>query len=84
MSKLKMFKGEVDWIIAETAEEAYEICLKIYDLDKEDYPENDFVEQPLNIVLKIDFSDDDGTVKEKTIGEFLEEHPKGLFASTEW
>jgi len=81
---MKMYKGEVDWIIADNPEEAYKICLETYTMNEEDYPENDFVEEPMDKTLTIDMIDWGRGKVTKTVAEFIKEFGKGFFASTEY
>ena len=79
---LKMWKGAVDFVIAETAEEAQQIAMAQHDCTAEEVGEftarND---ADLFVLFEGDPSGDDVT---KPTGEWVREHGRGYFACTEW
>lgn len=81
MTKLNMYETEVDFVIAESEEEAMKFLLE------QGYDESDLVEMELNIM-----SDDqdftlvqpDGSKEVKKISQWINEKGKGYFACTEY
>lgn len=84
MSKLKLFFNDVDWVIAESEEEAWSFWYQYTGEKQEDY--NDFS-------WSIHSEDEDFTLDDEMMGkapksrkvkEWIELYGKGFFCSTEY
>ncbi len=88
--KLKMFTNEVDFVIAETEEEAKEFVRQAWIGDgsmtdcMEEFDEMVLTVMDMNKSFKFDKEGDGSKIEVKTIQEFIEQYGKGYFASTEY
>lgn len=80
---LKMFCcADVDYIIAYTQQEARDIVQKLCGYADDELDEWDWYE--LDPGFEFTFAHDDGSREKKTVQEWIDQHGKGYFASSEY
>lgn len=81
MARLHVFRNDViDWVIAESPEDADKICFEHTGNDEDD--PHEWVALPDDQILAI--NDEDGGHVEKTCAALIAEHGRCFLASTEY
>lgn len=83
MRELRMWTDGVDFVIAESAEEAIKIVCEHHGATAEDFAEP-FVERKPDEPFTIFGDGADGEDVTKPTAEWVREHGRGFFASAEW
>lgn len=77
----QMWFDGYDWYIAESADEAQKFQIELTGEDQDRDSSNEFVSVDPDSDLT--FVDDDGKRETRKVSEWLKDHTKGFFASTE-